>query len=82
MSHIERINFSVDGDSVVGNLHVPEGAGPFPGVIVGGPMTSVKEQVTGVYAKALAERVLQRSRWIIETSAKAVVRPGSTKITI
>ena len=56
MSQIERVFFSVDGDRVVGDLHLPEGAGLFPGVIVGGPMTSVKEQVTGVYARALAER--------------------------
>lgn len=56
MSQIERVTFLVDGDRVVGNLHLPEGDGPFPGVIAGGPMTSVKEQVTGVYAQALAER--------------------------
>ena len=52
----ERIEFVVDGDKVVGDLYIPEGNGPHPAVIVGGPMTSVKEQVTGVYAKALAER--------------------------
>lgn len=53
---IERIEFDVGGDRVVGNLHLPEGPGPHPGAIVGGPMTSVKEQVTGVYAAALARR--------------------------
>jgi fermentation-respiration switch protein FrsA (DUF1100 family) len=52
----ERIEFIVDGDKVVGDLHLPSGDGPYAGVIVGGPMTSVKEQVTGVYAQALAER--------------------------
>lgn len=52
----QRVEFVVDGDTVVGELCLPPGEGPFPAVIVGGPMTSVKEQVTGVYAKALAER--------------------------
>lgn len=52
----ERIEFTVNGAVLVGNLHLPAGAGPHAAVIVGGPMTSVKEQVTGVYAQALAER--------------------------
>lgn len=47
---------TVDGSKVVGNLHLPDGPGPHPAVVVGGPMTSVKEQVTGVYAAALAAR--------------------------
>jgi len=50
----ERIVFDVGGDRVVGDLHWPVGHGPHPAVIVAGPMTSVKEQVTGVYAAALA----------------------------
>ncbi|MEM8730116.1 MAG: alpha/beta hydrolase [Pseudomonadota bacterium] len=53
---MKRIRFDVDGDTLVGDLHLPEGDGPHPGVITGGPMTSVKEQVTGTYAKALADR--------------------------
>lgn len=52
----ERMQFVVDGDTVVGSLFLPQGPGPHPAVIVGGPMTSVKEQVTGVYAQALAQR--------------------------
>ena len=51
-----RIQFDVDGDTVVGDLYLPGSDGPFPAVTVGGPMTSVKEQVTGVYAAALAKR--------------------------
>ena len=50
------MRFVVDGDPVVGNLFLPQGPGPHPAVVVGGPMTSVKEQVTGVYAQALAQR--------------------------
>lgn len=53
---LDRIAFDVEGARVVGALHFPEGAGPYPAVIVAGPMTSVKEQVTGVYAAALARR--------------------------
>ncbi len=53
---IETVRFPVDGVTVVGHLHLPEGPGPHPALIVGGPMTSIKEQVTGVYAAALAAR--------------------------
>ncbi|WP_298163577.1 alpha/beta hydrolase [Brevundimonas sp.] len=52
----ETIRFEVQESVVVGDLHMPKGAGPFPGVVVGGPMTSVRTQVTGIYAAALAER--------------------------
>lgn len=52
----QRMQFVVAGDAVVGDLFLPSSDGPHPAVIVGGPMTSVKEQVTGVYARALAER--------------------------
>ncbi|MEO1038674.1 MAG: alpha/beta hydrolase [Pseudomonadota bacterium] len=51
-----RVQFQVQNDRVIGDLFVPTAPGPHPAVIVGGPMTSVKEQVTGVYAKALSER--------------------------
>lgn len=53
-----RIAFEVAGDRVVGDLHLPAGRGPHPALVVGGPMTSVKEQVTGVYATAMAARGL------------------------
>jgi len=56
MTRLERVEFRIGETPLVGNLHLPEGRGPFPGVVVGGPMTSVKEQVTGVYAAALAQR--------------------------
>jgi uncharacterized protein len=53
---INRIEFSIDGDRLVGNLYLPKSGTGLPGVVVAGPMTSVKEQVTGFYAAALAER--------------------------
>lgn len=52
----QRVRFEVAGDTLVGDLYLPESSGPHPAVVVAGPMTSVKEQVTGVYARALAER--------------------------
>lgn len=52
----QRVHFEIVGERVVGDLFLPSGAGPHPAVMVGGPMTSVKEQVTGVYAAALAVR--------------------------
>ena len=53
----ETISFKVEGDRIIGDLYLPASSNrPVPAVIVGGPMTSVKEQVTGVYAKALSER--------------------------
>lgn len=52
----QRIRFEVGGDTVVGELYTPATRGPYRAVVVAGPMTSVKEQVTGVYACALATR--------------------------
>lgn len=52
----QRIQFEVAGETLVGDLYLPSAPGPHPAVVVAGPMTSVKEQVTGVYARALAER--------------------------
>jgi uncharacterized protein len=54
--YIDRLVFEIEGDRLVGDLYRPSGSGPHPAVIVAGPMTSVKEQVTGVYAAALARR--------------------------
>lgn len=55
---IQRVLFDVQGDTVVGHLHWPDGERPCAAVIVAGPMTSVKEQVMGVYAAALARHGL------------------------
>ena len=51
-----RVSFEVDGQPVVGLLRAPEGAGPHPALVLLGPLTSVKEQVPGHYAEALARR--------------------------
>ena len=53
----ESIAFTVAGDQVVGHLYLPEhSSGTSPAILLAGPMTSVKEQVTGVYAQALCQR--------------------------
>lgn len=56
MIQTRRVSFVVEGDRLVGEFRLPQDGGRFPAVVVAGPMTSVKEQVTGVYARALAER--------------------------
>jgi len=43
------------GDRLVGVLYLPAGQ-PAAAVVTTGPLTSVKEQATGAYARALAER--------------------------
>ena len=50
-----RITFASGGDRLVGLLHLPEGQ-PVAAIVTTGPLTSVKEQATGAYAAALAER--------------------------
>lgn len=49
-----RVTFEVEGDTLVGTLFLPEGEGPWPGVVLEGPLTSVKEQATGNHARALS----------------------------
>ncbi|WP_067692145.1 alpha/beta hydrolase [Nocardia jejuensis] len=51
----EQFIFSNDGDRLVGVLHLPEGDA-LAAVVTSGPLTSVKEQASGAYARALAER--------------------------
>jgi uncharacterized protein len=51
-----RVEFDSEGETIVGELYVPEGVGPFPAAVLLGPLTSVKEQATGRYAEALARR--------------------------
>jgi uncharacterized protein len=50
------ITFSSDGVAIAGHLRLPGGEGAVPGVVLTGPFTGVKEQVTGGYAERLAER--------------------------
>lgn len=53
---IERVEIPCEGETIVGLLHLPEGGGPKPALVFLGPLTSVKEQVPGNYARAMAKR--------------------------
>jgi uncharacterized protein len=51
-----RFTFQSEGETLLGNLFLPEGAKPIGIVVAVGPLTSVKEQAAGTYAQAMAER--------------------------
>jgi uncharacterized protein len=51
-----RFGFESEGESLVGNLFLPERGKPVGVVVAVGPLTSVKEQAAGTYAQAMAER--------------------------
>jgi fermentation-respiration switch protein FrsA (DUF1100 family) len=51
----EPFTFASGGDRLVGVLYLPEDQ-PVAAVVTTGPLTSVKEQATGAYARALAAR--------------------------
>lgn len=51
-----RIEFAADGVPLVGELRVPEGTEPRPALVLTGPFTGVRDQVTGLYAERLAAR--------------------------
>jgi uncharacterized protein len=53
----EEVRFRSGGLTLAGHLRVPAGrTAPGPGVVLTGPLSGVKEQVTGTYAAALAAR--------------------------
>jgi uncharacterized protein len=51
---VERVEFDVDGITLVGDLRAPSAAGRVPGLVFTGPFTGVRDQVTGLYAERLA----------------------------
>jgi len=50
------LQFDVDGVALVGHLFAPKTDLPAVAAVLTGPLTSVKEQAAGAYAKALAAR--------------------------
>ncbi|MEM6736140.1 MAG: dienelactone hydrolase family protein [Bacteroidota bacterium] len=53
-----EVTFESEGIELVGNLYLPpdyEEGKSYPGIIVGGSWTTVKEQMAGLYAEKLAE---------------------------
>ncbi|MFC4536595.1 alpha/beta hydrolase [Sphaerisporangium dianthi] len=51
----DHVLFGADGVTLAGDLRVPPGDGPHPALVLTGPFTGVKEQVTGLYASRLAD---------------------------
>ncbi|MDA0637862.1 alpha/beta hydrolase [Nonomuraea sp. MCN248] len=49
-----RMEFAVDGLPLVGDLRVPDGTRPRPALVLTGPLSGVRDQVTGRYAELLA----------------------------
>jgi fermentation-respiration switch protein FrsA (DUF1100 family) len=52
----ERFAFQSEGQTLAGNLFLPERGEPVGMAVAVGPLTSVKEQAAGTYAQAMAER--------------------------
>ena len=50
------VSFRSDGLTLAGDLRIPDGHAPMPAAMFTGPFSGVKEQVTGLYAAALADR--------------------------
>jgi fermentation-respiration switch protein FrsA (DUF1100 family) len=50
-----QVTFSSDGIRLVGDIRVPPGSGPHPAIALTGPFTGVRQQVTGRYARLLAD---------------------------
>jgi uncharacterized protein len=56
---MERVSFTSGGETVVGHLYIPAGASASskaPAAVVTGAWMTIKEQMSGRYAKELAER--------------------------
>jgi hypothetical protein len=51
---MERVEFEADGLTLVGDLRAPSAGGRLPGLVLTGPFTGVRDQVTGLYAERLA----------------------------
>jgi fermentation-respiration switch protein FrsA (DUF1100 family) len=78
----EHFEFNCDGDRLVGLLYLPQGA-PRAALVTTGPLTSVKEQATGAYARAIARRgsaALAFDHHLREARASAPVRESRSRI--
>ena len=61
--NVKKVQFDSKGDKVVGNLYLPENYDPknnsakkYPAIVVSGSWTTVKEQMSGLYARKLAKK--------------------------
>lgn len=55
MVSVDKVNFRSRGLRIAGNLYKPDGSGKHSAVVVGHPMTGVKEQTAGQHAELLAK---------------------------
>ena len=56
---MKKVTFDSEGDKLIGVLHYPENFDKnqtYPAIVVSGRWTTVKEQMSGLYAKKLAEQ--------------------------
>ena len=56
---VKKVEFLSGGEKVVGNLYLPadyDASKQYPAIIVSGSWTTVKEQMSGLYARRLAEQ--------------------------
>jgi uncharacterized protein len=73
----ERVRFSSAGETLAGVLFLPEGSGPFPGLVVTGPWKTVKEQVSAGYARELAARGYAALAFDFRSWGESTGRPRS-----
>ena len=78
------VSFQSTGVRLVGTLYTPAAEGPFPGVVVTGAWTTVKEQMAGTYARELAARgfaalAFDFTGWGGSTGAVRFVEDPATK---
>lgn len=55
---MKKVNFISENKNIVGNLYYPDNFDPnrnYPGIVVSGSWTTVKEQMAGLYAEKLAK---------------------------
>ena len=55
---MKKVNFNSEGLNLVGNLYLPQNfdeSKKYPAIIIGGSLTSVKEQMSGIYAEHLSD---------------------------
>ncbi len=58
-ANMRKVNFLSNGQHIVGDLYLPaqyKEGNKYPAIIVSGSWTTVKEQMSGLYAKKLAEQ--------------------------
>jgi len=52
---LEKVKFTAGGVTLFGDLRLSAGPGPHPGVVLTGPFTGTRDQVTGLYAARLTD---------------------------